>query len=284
MNFDLLNTTCQKAILISENFCLDKSFDIIKQNFDVFAKDLGMSDDQFQRFEILLDRYEKNKNKYRKFLTFVSQFSASLEDVQRTYNRYKNIWSIVSTPMEIIYPTILPVEKWGSFNVKTGIINENFSISNTEVTKIENWVNNKFPEQEYGIYKNISIRVYFYFEKPVSYKMSASFIEKCYAGGGSSKVCCTGCSNFGGYAGCNRPGPGGNICGNMYDWCPAPYYNSTNCNTGSCKGWEKGQDKKTWKEKKLAISREIIFPNDKFFIGYQILRLQINNNNVWKRV
>jgi len=286
MNFDLLNTSCQKAILISEDYCLDKSFDIIKENFNVFATDLGATDEQFERFEILKEKYEKNKDKYRKFLTFVSQFSSSLENIQQTYNQYKDIWAAISTPMEIFYPELISIHNWGVFDIKTGKITKNNSlVSNNTVTKIENWVNNKFPEQEYGIYKNISVRIYFYIEIPIKYKMNASYNEKCIVGGTSTKVCCGGCG-FGGFAPCNRMGssPKDHVCGNMFSRCPGAYYNSSNCATGSCSGWQQNKDKKTWKETNLNISREIIFPNDKFFIGYDKINLSINNNNVWKKI
>jgi hypothetical protein len=284
MNFDLLNRDCQKAILISEDYCLDKSFDIIKKNFDTFAIDLGVTDDQFERFEILKEKYEKNKDKYRKFLTFVNQFSSSLEDVQKTYNQYKNIWSAISTPIEIIFPEITEISNWGTFDIKTGKIEKVVSSStNKTITKVENWINSKFPENEYGLYKNISVRIYFYIEIPVKYNINASYDEKCFAGGASTKVCCGGCG-FKDNQGCNRMGPkGSHTCGNMYDWCPAPYYNSSNCATGSCKGWKSGENKSKWKQEKLKISKEIIFPNDKFFIGYDTINLSINNNR-WKNV
>jgi hypothetical protein len=236
------------------------------------------------RFEILLDKYEKNKDKYLKFLTFVSQFSASLENIQKTYDAYKNIWSIISTPLEIIYPALVPINNWGTFDIKTGNITEDIILSRNEVSKIVSWVNDKFPEQEYGTYKNISIRVYFYMEIAVPYKMSASFVEECYAGGASTQVCCNGCGISRGHQGCNRMGPDGKTCGNMYNWCPGPFFNSTNCASGSCKGWELGQNRNTWKSTRLSISRTITFPNDRFFIGYRTLRLRINNRNVWERI
>jgi hypothetical protein len=285
MNFDLLNTSCQKAILISEDYCLDKSFDIIIQNFNVFSNDLAMTNDQFDRFQILKDKYEKNKDKYRKFLTFVSQFSSSLENVQQVHSQYKNIWSVISTPMEIFYPEILSIEKWGSFNIKTGEITEVNSVETAKtINNIETWVNSKFPENEYGIYKNISVRIYFYIEIPVKYKMNATYNEKCIVGGKSTKVCCKPCG-FGGFAPCNRMGgKNDHVCGNMFSRCPGAYYNSSNCATGSCSGWKSETDPKLWKGQDLKISREIIFNNDKFFIGYSKINLSINSNNSWKRV
>jgi hypothetical protein len=282
MNFDLLNTSCQKAILISEDYCLDKSFDIIKQNFDVFSTDLGMTDDQIDRFEILKQKYEKNKDKYRKFLTFVSQFSSSLENIQKVYDQYKDIWAVISTPMEIFYPNILPIEKWGTFDIKTGEITKVNSVATLNTIKnVETWVNGKFPESEYGIYKNITVRIYFYIEIPITYKMTASYNEKCTAGGKNTKVCCKPC-NVGGFQPCNRMG-GGDSCGNMFTMCPANYYNSQNCVTGFCAGWSSDADPKTWKGRDLKISREIIYPNDRFFIGYNKINLSINNN-AWKQI
>jgi hypothetical protein len=74
------------------------------------------------------------------------------------------------------------------------------------------------------------------------------------------------------------------VCGNMFSRCPGAYYNSSNCATGSCSGWESKKDKKTWKGTDLKISREIIFNNDKFFIGYDKINLSINSNNVWEQI
>ena len=100
MNFDLLNTACQNAILISEDYCLDKSFDIIDNNLQKLSQDLESSSFDIEKFVILRQRYDKNKNLYNKFITFTRQFSSKLIDVQKTYDTYKNIWASNSTPLK----------------------------------------------------------------------------------------------------------------------------------------------------------------------------------------
>jgi hypothetical protein len=79
-------------------------------------------------------------------------------------------------------------------------------------------------------------------------------------------------------------GKNDHVCGNMFSRCPGPHYNSSNCATGSCSGWKSETDPRLWKGQDLKISREIIFNNDKFFIGYSKINLSINSNNSWKRV
>lgn len=281
MNFNLLNPNCQKSILISEDFCLDKSFDIIRTNFEVFTKELNLSNEQYKRFEILKQRYETNKDKYRKILTFVSQFSASLEDVQRTYNFYKNIWEANTTPIEVIYPVITPVEQWGTFNEKTGVLSENVTTSTQTIQLIERWLNSNYSTSNFGLYKKIIVKIYLNKNIPDTFSYDASFVEDCECQGGTHQVCCTQPCSHGGHRGCNRM-PRGPKCGNMYTLCPNGVLVNGGCQKTSCQGWGAGFNRQTWRNKTLSIKRSINSVPNNYIIGFSKITFAVNNQQ-WKR-
>lgn len=287
MNFDLLNTSCQNAILISDDYCLDKSFDIIDKNLQRISQDLESSSFDIDKFVILKERYEKKKDLYNKFLTFTRQFSSRLISVQKTYDSYKDIWNSTSTPFEVIYPEILEVSEWGTFNKGNGILLENKTTSKKAVDNISKWINDKFPEQRYGIYKNITINVFIYTDIPNNFTFESTYNETC----GMPTVGTVGCD--GGYRpslghhGCNRMGTDGNgrpngrhSCGNLYDWCWNSYFGipkTTGSVTGSCKGLS--TPKKTMK-----IKSNLECENDFYLLGYNQIKYTINKNNIWERV
>lgn len=282
MNFNLLDPNCQKSILISEDYCLDKSFDIIKNNFELFSKELNLSNDQFKRFEILKNRFEENKQKYQKYLTFVSQFSASLENVQNIYNTYKNIWEANTTPLEVIYPTFVPVSEWGDFNEKNGVLTEITSISNTSIKSITNWVNGKFSTERFGLYKNLVVRVYITKNIPNNFEVSASFKEDCDCQGGTHEVCCSKPCTHGGHKGCNKM-PKGNKCGNMFSLCPAGVLLNRGCIKTTCFGWGSGFTQQTWKGKTLSIKRSINSVESNYIVGFSKINFKISTKQLWER-
>ena len=286
MNFDLLNTSCQNAILISEDYCLDKSFDIIDKNLQKITQDLESSSFDIEKFVILKQRYDKNKNLYNKFITFTRQFSSRLISTQNTYNNYKTIWENSSTPFEIIFPEIIELSEWGTFNKGNGVLLENKTTSKNVVDGVSKWINDKFPEQRYGIYKNINVNVFVWTDIPNKYSFKASLNEQC----GMSTTGSVGCDGYRpslGHKGCNRMGTdwngrpnGGHQCGNMYDFCYNPYLGNVSVGgtvVGSCRGIN--QNKKI-----MQIKTEIESPNDFYLLGYNQIKYTINKNNIWERI
>jgi hypothetical protein len=283
MNFNLLTPDCQNALLISDDFCLSKSFEIIENNFDLFSNELNLNDEQYKKYVILKERFENNKDKYRKFLTFVNQFSASLEDIQSTYNFYKDTWEANKTPIELLYPNLISVNLWGSFDEKTGKILENTTTSTFVVNQIKNWINTKYPPNSFYLYKKFVVLLYFQKNIPADFKFSATFKEDCDCQGGTSVVCCSGPANHGGSRGCNKM-PVGPRCGNMFILCPAATLVNKNCTVGSCKGWGSGFNAQSWKGKTLSIDRKITSPNNNYFIGFSKITFSLNiNTNTWER-
>ena len=289
-NFDLLNTQCDNAILIAEDYCLDKSFDILIRNFQFFEEKLNSFDDQSDKINVIKNRFIKNKEKYYKLLTFVNQFSASLENVNDVFNTYKNIWQTKNTPIEVIYDKLVPVTKWADFNQKNGRLTRFGSTTSSVLDisrEITEWVNINFVEEQYGIYNTIKVRLYIKGSVNDTFTFNGSYEEKCSANGHSNSsgktgvmtVCCTGCGGLGGSRGCNRMGPNGRTCGNMYTYCPAGV-DSTNCATGTCKGWGEGTDPSKWSFKELNVSGTLVYA-DTYLLGHDILTLEMINNR-WR--
>lgn len=277
-NFDLLDTTCDDIILISEDFCLDKSFDILINNFQFFETELNKIDDQNDRVNIIRDRFNKNKEKYYKLLTFVNQFSASLENVHATFNRYRDTWQTKNTPLEVVYEKLVYINDWGTFNQKTGNITRKSDITNV-TNEVLSWANRNFIEEQYATYKNIKVRVYITADINDTFTFNGKFKERCGTGGVNAKVCCNGCGDLGGCKGCNRMGPDGRTCGNMYRYCPASVP-SRNCVTGACKGWKEGSNKNKWQFQDLSVSKNIIYA-DTYLIGFDTLTL-VSKNSKWE--
>jgi len=270
---DIIDPNCQDIVLISEDYCLDKSFDIIQKNFDVLTKKLDNKQKEVDLYKILREKYSKNKQKYEKFLTFVNQFSGNLIDVYYVFEQYRNIWSIINTPMEIVYPTIISLDNWGEFDEKRGILKKTLASQNTEKQILE-WTNYKFEYSLYGIYEYLNVRVYVDTTLPFKFSLKAEYDELCLASGGTTTVCCRGCAFDRENKGCNRMGPNGShVCGNMYDYCPNARH-STNCATGQCRGSG---------GKKLEINKTITLPNDTYLLGNNILKLKVNKDTkLWE--
>lgn len=286
-NFDLLDRQCDDAVLIAENYCLDKSFDVLVRNFQFFEEKLNSLDDQGDKINVIRDRFNKNKQKYYKLLTFVNQFSASLENVNGVFNTYRNTWQTKDAPLEIIYENLIPVTQWATFNQKNGKLTRFIPSTPSVITlsrEIVSWVNRNFVEEQYGIYNRIKVRLYIRGNVTDTFTFNGSYKEKCSANGhtnsgktgGTLKVCCTGCGDLGGSRGCNRMGPDGRTCGNMYRYCP-PSVNSSNCQTGTCKGWGEGTNPKKWSFKELEVSGKITFA-DTYLLGHDTLTLEMRNN------
>lgn len=283
MSFDLLNPDCQNSILISDDFCLDKSFDIITRNFDYFSEKLYLNDKQQKRFTILKERFEKNKDDYRKLITFVNQFSSSLIDIQNIYNSNKDTWEAKDTPIEVSYPTLISIDTWGNFDEKTGRIIENTGQSLIMVKRIKDWVNSKYPVDKFYLYKNIVVRVYIKKNIPINFEFSSSYKEMCECQGGSQEVCCTRPCAHGGSQGCNKM-PSGPSCGNMYSLCPGPRLVGRPCVVGSCRGWGSGFNEQNWRGKDLNINRKIISNSNDYFVGFSKLNFSLSTNTFrWER-
>lgn len=306
---DKTNTKAPRVILIDENYCLNDSFDIIQTNFQTLLNALNQLGDTFQG-EKIIDRYYKNKEKYQKFLTFVTQFSGNWVSAAGTYKTYKNIWNNLGTPLEIVYPEIIDIGQWGNINTDN-TISENVAASLMHTNNILNWVNSRYPVDLYGLYKKINIRIYIQASTVDSFRFKVAYKEMCDPGMGG-KVCCDGCPNvasaYGSHA-CNHSivnGHGG--CANMYDWCPGRdrvqgfssrhhgnsrdeqvviakgYVHSKECADGSCEGWGQGFNKKNWEGKLLEIDSSLS-GNDNRIIGTQILKLQLNETNLkWEKI
>jgi hypothetical protein len=281
-NFDLLNRQCDDIILISENYCLDKSFDILLKNFQFFEQKLNSIDNQNDRINIIKERFNKNKQSYYKLLTFVNQFSASLENVHQTFNRYRDTWQTKNTPLEIIYGELIPITNWGNFNQNNGTItrfNNDVNGQNRALgvtRQVTDWVNKNFVEEEYGVYNRIDVRIYIKGNVNDTFTFNGRYVEMCNPAGGNTQVCCNGCGALGGSKGCNRMGPNGRTCGNMYTYCPASVF-STNCVTGTCRGWKANTNKATWQGEELKVTGRIVFA-DTYLMGYDILNYQLINN------
>jgi hypothetical protein len=272
---DLLNTSCQDIVLISEDYCLDKSFDIIFKNFDILSSKLESKQKEVDLYKILKEKYNKNKEKYNKFLTFVDQFSSSLLDVMSAFNTNRDLWSIVNTPMEVIYPTIIYLEDWGTFNQKDGVLTKTTASSNTQ-KHIEEWINYKFPYGQYGIYEKLNVRIYIQTKIPFTFSFKAEFNEACAASGGTMTICCKPCDMGNDSKGCNRMGPkGSHVCGNMYDYCPSASH-SSHCANGQCVGTG---------GKKLEINRKITLPDDSYLLGNDLLKFEVNETTLlWQKI
>lgn len=213
------NTKSPNVILIDENYCLKDSFDIIQTNFKTLIGALNnLGSDNFYA-QTVIDRYNKNKIKYQQFLTMVSQFSSNWTDALQTYGKNINIWNNVYTPLEIVYPVIVPVSDWGQYIGTT--ITENPAISVSKINEMTIWINSKFPPALYDIYKKINMAVYFKGSFGVSLKFDVSYAENCAPASNTSKVCCEICPPRFPSKGCNHSVIGGRpACANMYDWCP----------------------------------------------------------------
>ena len=313
MNFDLLNTSCQNAILISDDYCLDKSFDIIDKNLQRISLDLESSSFDIDKFVILKERYEKKKDLYNKFITFTRQFSSRLISVQKTYDSYKNIWNSTSTPFEVIYPEILEVSEWGTFNKGNGILLENITTSKKAVDNISKWINDKFPEQRYGIYKNITINVFIYTDIPNTFNFKSKHKELCDTSYNDAFVVSCGGKGVSG-PGCNKMATdglgrptGGGRCGNLGEFCTNEWIDSkgtyggvtgtkkaknTGKTTGYCRGWPPGEEPKKsfaatgrpFSGKMLQINSTLECPTDFYLLGYNQIKYTINKNNIWERV
>lgn len=302
---NVVNYKCPDIILIDENYCLNNSFDIIQNNFKNLLEKVNVSDDIIKEREVIYNRYLKNKEKYDKLLSYVTQFSGNWVIAEQTYNTYKNIWSLKDAPIEVVYPGIVDIENWGVY--EEGVITEQTSKSDKVLPLILNWVNSKYPEGLYGVYEKINLRIYFrdfFFD---TMKFSASYEENCEAGGGQATVCCTGCTNWSGlgHKGCNKSIINGRKnCGNMYEWCPGTsgrvtgfaggsvtrakgINNSANCATGSCLGWGEDFNKTQWKGKVLEVTQIFKEPDtiDNILLGHQIIKLKRNyqtSTNRWE--
>ena len=270
---DIVDPNCQDIVLISEDYCLDKSFDIIQKNFEVLTTKLENKQKEVDLYKILREKYSKNKQKYEKFLTFVNQFSGNLLDVYYVFEKYRNIWSIINTPMEIVYPSIISLNNWGEFDKKNGILTKTLASQNTQKEILE-WTNYKFEYSLYGLYEFLNVRVYIDTSLPFNFSLNAEYDELCLANGGTKTVCCRGCGFGSDNKGCNRMGPKGtHVCGNMYDYCPSGNH-STNCATGQCTGSG---------NKKLQINKTITLPNDTYLLGSNVLKLKVNKNTkLWE--
>jgi len=313
MNFDLLNTSCQNAILISEDYCLDKSFDIIDKNLQKITQDLESSSFDIEKFVILKQRYDKNKNLYNKFITFTRQFSSRLISTQNTYNNYKTIWENSSTPFEIIFPEIIELSEWGTFNKGNGVLLENKTTSKKVVNDLSKWINDKFPEQKYGIYKNINVNVFVYTDIPNKFNFKAkhkelcdtsyndAFLLKC----GGKCVSGPGCNKMA-TDGLGRP-TGGGRCGNLGEFCTNEWIDSkgtyggvtgtkkaktTGQTTGYCRGWPPGQEPekafsangRPFSGKMLQINSSLECLFDFYLLGYNQIKYTINKDNIWERI
>lgn len=311
MNFDLLNTACQNAILISEDYCLDKSFDIIEKNIQRISQDLTSSSFDIEKFLILKERYIKNKNKYNKFITFTRQFSSTLESTQNTFNTYKKIWEASNTPFEIIYPEIVDISEWGTFNKKNGNISEDSGLSKKSINNISKWINDKFPEQRYGIYKKIIVNVFLSTNIPNKFTFKAKHKEMCDTSQNDAFVLNCNRMNSPGSKGCNRmetnrlgAPTGGSRCGNLYDFCTNPFVEKTGpvtgtrkartegSTTGYCRGWPPGKEpnsvlnagQRPFGGKMLSVNSSIECPNDFYLIGYKKVTFFLNTTkNIWER-
>jgi hypothetical protein len=313
MNFDLLNTACQNAILISEDYCLDKSFDIIEKNIQRISQDLTSSSFDIEKFLILKERYIKNKNKYNKFITFTRQFSSTLASTQNTFNTYKNIWQASNTPFEIIYPEIVDISEWGTFNKNNGNISEDSNLSKKSINNISKWINDKFPEQRYGIYKKIIINVFLSTNITNKFTFKTKHKEMCDTSQNDAFVLNCTRLNVDGRRGCNRmetnrlgAPTGGHQCGNLYSFCTNPYINQKGTaggvtgtqqarvegsSTGFCRGWPPGMEPRSvlnpgerpFSGKMLSINSSIECPNDFYLIGYKKVTFVLNTKNVWER-
>lgn len=290
-NFDLLNRQCDDVILISDNYCLDSSFEILVKNFEFFENKLNSINKQDDKVSILKSRFDKNKQKYYKFITFVNQFSASLENVHAVFNRQRDTWQTKNTPLEIIYNEVVPITRWGTFNNRNGEITRNQNIISPIKKQIIDWVNQTFIEEQYGIYGNLRIRVYLSADITDTFTFNGRYDETCDAGGGSRTVCCNPCGDPRRPSrGCNRmgtiyvdgvrkQGPGG--CGDLGTWCP-PAVHDTTCATGTCKGWGGGYNPRQWRSHPLRVSRTIQY-NDRYLIGYDTLDLIMDSRSfLWK--
>ena len=292
MSVQVLNDTNNKApriILIDENYCLNNSFDIIKENFDVLIEALNSLDENNVYFDAVLNRYNKNKTKYLEFMSYVVQFSADWIGTNETYIRNKNIWNnVYSTPLEFIYPTIIDISDLGTY--KDGIITEVSNSSKKTEENVLNWVNSKYPPKLFSAYTAINMRFFVDTETKDELTFSANYTETCDTHGKSRQVCCDQhCKPKYGYRGCNMAIVDGHKqCANVFDWCPGTGENvegfaghrfggrgvwldddddgneikksiktAKECKDGSCVGWAKDSNRKKWKNRKLELSGKL---------------------------
>jgi hypothetical protein len=298
---DKTNTKAPRVILIDENYCLNDSFDIIQTNFETLIDALNQIEDSFYA-QTVINRYNKNKTKYLEFLTYVSQFSGNWVNAVQTYEKHKNVWNNIYTPLEIVYPAIIDIKTWGSY--EDSIITENTAVSLLHINNVLEWVNSRYPIQLYGLYKKINVRVYIYGIVEDNFNFGVSYTENCIPSGGGGRVCCDGCppsSSYGNKA-CNHSIVNGvGTCANMYDWCPGRdrvqgfssshhgnsrdeqtitakgYANSVNCADGNCQGWGYGYNSNNWKGQQLDLNGRLT-GNDNRMLGYQVVKLVFNEN------
>jgi hypothetical protein len=295
---DKTNTKAPRVILIDENYCLNDSFDIIQTNFKGLLDSLNQIDNKFFA-QTVINRYNRNKSKYQNFLTYVTQFSGNWTDASQTYDKYRNVWNNIYTPLEIVYPSILSLGNWGSYS--NGIITENTTVSLINIRQMLEWVNTNYPVHLYGLYKKINVRVYIYDLINDDFNFGVTYKEDCAPRGASGKVCCAGCAiTHYGNKGCNKSIVNGNQqCANMYDWCPGrgnvtgfaegqvqasrSTSSSNQCAEGSCSGWGLGYNATTWKGEDMNLTGKLT-GQDKRLIGHQIINLTLNQNTgKWTR-
>lgn len=304
---DKSNSKAPRVMLIDENYCLNDSFDIIQQNFNVLLDSLNSLSNNNVYAQAVLNRYNKNKAKYQQFLTYVSQFSSNWIEATQVYTRNINIWNNIYTPLEVVFPAIVNIGAWGTYN--NGNITENSTISQAAVNSMQIWINSKYPVEIYGIYQKLNLR--FYLEDVVQdvLNFEAQYLENCDPGGGGT-VCCDGCDFKASYGnkGCNHSIVNGRgQCANMYDWCPGRdkvqgfsnthwgserndqvkvpkgFINSKNCADGSCVGWGYGYDTTNWKGQLLKLNGSLT-GSDNRLIGAQIINFIIDSTtNKWIR-
>jgi hypothetical protein len=298
---EINNKKCPDIILIDENYCLNDSFDIMQENFTILLNKLNEADSNSDEREIIINRYEKGKEKYQKFLTYVNQFSGNWLSAVQTFNTYKDFWRIKNTPLEIVYSGLIDIKQWGSYN--KGVISEDTFQSSKTLLNILKWINAKYPYGEYGVYEKLNLNIYIKSDVTDTLDVDVYYDEDCEAGGGKATVCCSGCNNWGGlgHKGCNKSIVNGHKqCANMYDWCPGTsgrvtgfaggggskgINSSSNCATGSCLGWGEGFNSKNWKPQRLSISHTIKEPDTNYtvLLGAVKITLKSNYNNTTKR-
>ena len=295
---DKTNTKTPRVILIDENFCLNDSFDIIQTNFKTLLDGLNQIGDSFYA-QTVINRYNKNKVKYQEFLTYVTQFSGNWVSATQTYEKYKNVWNNINTPLEVVYPTVININHWGTY--ENGIITENTAVSLIHIRNMLEWINSRYPISLYGLYKKINVRFYVCGIVEDEFNFKVAYKENCQPGGGG-RVCCDGCAPSAAYGskGCNQSIVNGNRqCANMYDWCPGRgrvsgfvggveevrrgYVDSKDCADGSCQGWGYGYNSSNWKGEDLTLEGRLS-GSDNRLLGQQIIKLTLDEAaGKWKR-
>jgi len=293
------NKKCPDIILIDENYCLNDSFDIIQKNFTFLLEKLRSSESSSEESQIIYDRYEDNKEKYQKFLTYVNQFSGNWLAAVQTFNTYKDFWRLKNAPLEVLYPVIIDISQWGTHD--KGVIQEDTLKSQQTIEKVLKWANSVFLMKDFGIYENLNIRVYISATRSSSLEFKCYYDEECEAAGGSARICCEGCNSWSylGYKGCNKSVVKGHQqCANMYEWCPGTsgkvtgfvggtrkgnkgITNSESCVEGSCVGWASDSDKNSWRGRRLEIEQKILSPQTDYTETIGSVLIKIKKTDAW---